>query len=187
MIFRLEEEFRFGTAYWFSYVSTTTVGLGDYFLEHSVLLPVDLVVFSLLFLFGFALLSNFLVKLRELVVELIGMEGITLAEALKKSNAPCCPPLPEKLKALSRRRARFIEGEAASSVGRDCNGDDGQVTSSEDCVSRSLFTGGVQDESVTGSSSRTSPTGGFGRQGGELATKSRRQGTRAKPLRTESN
>ena len=154
MIFRLEKEFRFGTAYWFSYMSTTTVGLGDYYLDHSVLLPVDLVVFSLLFLFGFALLSNFLVKLRDFVVEIVGLEGITLAEALRNSNAPCCPLLPKRFKTFSRRR--FVEEEESSSVGRAYSGDDGQVTSSADSCSRPVFTGVSQDDSVKGNS-RTLP------------------------------
>lgn len=111
--FRLEEEFQFSDAYWFSFISTTTVGLGDYFLEHSLILPVDLIVFSILFLLGFVLLSNFLVKLSQLVVEVIGLRGPSLAEALQRTNAPCCPPLPNiSAKPLSLRRRRNAETPA---------------------------------------------------------------------------
>ncbi len=121
--FRLEEEFQFGTAYWFSFISTTTVGLGDYFLEHSLILPVDLVAFSILFLLGFSLLSNFLVKLSELVVEIIGLRGPSLAEALRKTNAPCCPPFPQiSTKGLSLRHRRKAKVPARSpETVDDCN------------------------------------------------------------------
>jgi Ion channel len=54
-------------AYWFAFITTTTVGLGDFYLEHEVLLRRDLIAFSLMILVGFIFLANFLVKLTDLL------------------------------------------------------------------------------------------------------------------------
>lgn len=56
-------DFSLREGYWFSYISTTTVGLGDIILEPEVIVEVDLVIFPLLFLLGFVILSSFLGKL----------------------------------------------------------------------------------------------------------------------------
>lgn len=56
-----------------SYISTTTIGLGDIYLEPEVIVGEDLIVFPLLFLTGFTFLSAFLGKFSEaLVVTLKG-------------------------------------------------------------------------------------------------------------------
>lgn len=53
--------------YWFAYISTTTVGLGDIYLEPEVFRSTDLVTFPILFLTGFTLFSAFIGKLIEAV------------------------------------------------------------------------------------------------------------------------
>jgi len=63
---RLEEEVRFSDAYWFAFISTTTVGLGDFYPAPEVIFVTDLLAFSLSFLFGFVLLSTFLSELAQL-------------------------------------------------------------------------------------------------------------------------
>jgi hypothetical protein len=58
---------------WFaldSYISTTSVGLGDIYLEPEVIVGQDLIVFPLLFLTGFTLLSAFLGKFAEAIIAL---------------------------------------------------------------------------------------------------------------------
>jgi hypothetical protein len=62
--------FSFRDGYWFSYISTTTVGLGDIFLEPEVIQTRDLIVFPLLFLVGFVYLSSFLGKFAELALHM---------------------------------------------------------------------------------------------------------------------
>jgi len=88
---RLDEEMDFSEAYWFSYISTTTVGLGDNYLEHDVILRQDLFTFPLLFLTGFVLLANFFVKLTEVLTNLVPRNKPTLAAILAESNIPCLP------------------------------------------------------------------------------------------------
>eukprot|EP00522_Entomoneis_paludosa_P010230 CAMPEP_0172440536 /NCGR_PEP_ID=MMETSP1065-20121228/1163_1 /TAXON_ID=265537 /ORGANISM="Amphiprora paludosa, Strain CCMP125" /LENGTH=536 /DNA_ID=CAMNT_0013189429 /DNA_START=88 /DNA_END=1698 /DNA_ORIENTATION=- len=66
---RLDEELGLGSAYWFSYITTTTVGLGDIFLEPEVIVGIDLLYFPLLFLVGFTLLSAFVSKLATLIAK----------------------------------------------------------------------------------------------------------------------
>jgi hypothetical protein len=61
--------------YWFSFISTTTVGLGDIFLEPEVIQARDLVTFPLLFLVGFVFLSSFLGKFSEQVLHTYGSGG----------------------------------------------------------------------------------------------------------------
>ena len=65
---RLAEEaddFDYWDGVWFAYISTTTVGLGDIFLEPELLIARDLFVFSLLFLGSFTLLSAFLSEISK--------------------------------------------------------------------------------------------------------------------------
>lgn len=65
---RLGEEIEYKDAYWYAYITTTTVGLGDFYLEHVLITGVDLISWPVLILFGFVLLSAFLNKLTELLV-----------------------------------------------------------------------------------------------------------------------
>lgn len=63
---RLEDSsFGLNDGYWFAYISTTTIGLGDIFLEPEVIVARDLLVFPFSFLVGFTFLSAFLGKLAE--------------------------------------------------------------------------------------------------------------------------
>ncbi|KAL7557515.1 hypothetical protein ACA910_005269 [Epithemia clementina (nom. ined.)] len=68
---RLSEGFSMKDGYWFAYISTTTVGLGDFFLEPEVIVGIDLLYFPLLILMGFTFLSAFLGKLSALVEGLL--------------------------------------------------------------------------------------------------------------------
>lgn len=53
------------TGYWFAYISTTTVGFGDYYLAPEVITMGDLMTFPLMFLVGFSCLAAFLTNLSE--------------------------------------------------------------------------------------------------------------------------
>ena len=64
---RVGVDLKWDDAYWFAFISTTTVGLGDFFLEHHALRHRDLISFSLLLLLGFIFLATFVVKLTDLL------------------------------------------------------------------------------------------------------------------------
>ena len=54
-------------SYWFAYITTTTVGLGDYYLDHAAIIGIDLLIWPLLVLYGFVLLAAFLTALGTFV------------------------------------------------------------------------------------------------------------------------
>jgi Ion channel len=68
---RLFTSIRWQDAYWFAYISTTTIGLGDYYLTPEVIYTVDLLYFSLSYLFGFVLLSTFLTELGNALAQYV--------------------------------------------------------------------------------------------------------------------
>lgn len=74
-------------------ISTTTVGLGDYYLEHGVIIGYDLLVWPLLFLFGFVLLSSFLTKVAEFLASFFPSDKPSFAERLADANVPLFPCL----------------------------------------------------------------------------------------------
>lgn len=88
---RLGETIDYEDAYWFAFISTTTVGLGDFYLEHAVLVGYDLIIWPLLFLFGFVLLSTFLTKVAEFIHSFSPKNRMSFDERLAKVNAPLCP------------------------------------------------------------------------------------------------
>ncbi len=53
------EGFKFSDAYWFAFISVTTVGFGDYYFPHDLFRAVDLFYNPLLILIGYVLSANF--------------------------------------------------------------------------------------------------------------------------------
>lgn len=83
------EEVSYRESYWFSYISTTTVGLGDYILTPEVLVRRDLLVYPVLFLIGFTFFSAFIGKLAEMLGKPIAAKAQGLLDSFKKeSNKP---------------------------------------------------------------------------------------------------
>lgn len=72
-------EITIGEAYWFSYISLLTVGLGDFYLDAESLFYRDLIIWTSCFLVGFTFLSTFLGQLADLANQLFPDSG----EALK--------------------------------------------------------------------------------------------------------
>ena len=64
----------FTSAYWFSFISTTTVGFGDYYLEPEVIVGVDCLLFPIIFLLGFSTLASFLTTFSRLVRKMFHIE-----------------------------------------------------------------------------------------------------------------
>jgi hypothetical protein len=83
------DDFEFGDGYWFAFISTTTVGLGDIYLDPEVVVSQDLLGFSLLFLIGFVFLASFLGSLGGFLKRLERVGGSSLQDNLDKTTI-CC-------------------------------------------------------------------------------------------------
>jgi len=80
-------EFTFSDSFWFSYISSTTIGFGDIYLEPEVLLAQDLLTFPVLFLVSFVFVSAFLGKFSECIGALCGKKTLVgdLTEQLNRT------------------------------------------------------------------------------------------------------
>mmetsp|Transcript_21324 Transcript_21324/g.35261 ORF Transcript_21324/g.35261 Transcript_21324/m.35261 type:complete len:632 (+) Transcript_21324:75-1970(+) len=83
------DDFDFSEGYWFAFISTTTVGLGDVYLDPEVVVSQDLLVFSLLFLIGFIFLASFLGTLGGFLRKLEHVGGSSFQQNLEKTTF-CC-------------------------------------------------------------------------------------------------
>eukprot|EP00980_Cylindrotheca_fusiformis_P020276 scaffold7330_cov146-Cylindrotheca_fusiformis.AAC.15 len=71
---------------WFAFISTSTIGLGDYFLQPEVIFAVDALKFSVEFLIGFVFLSTFLNKIGEFLFSLLPKRSNSLEARLHATN-----------------------------------------------------------------------------------------------------
>jgi hypothetical protein len=81
-----EQEFTSFDALWWSYISSTTVGLGDYFLAPETIFVVDVFNWSLVFLCGFVTLTSFLGKVADIFVDVSPNATKNLKERLARTN-----------------------------------------------------------------------------------------------------
>lgn len=78
--------------FWFAFISTTTVGLGDFYLQPEVTFASDVLQFSLMFLVGFVFLASFLGKISEGIASLAPNLGGRLPARLAATNFCVCKP-----------------------------------------------------------------------------------------------
>lgn len=97
-------------AFWFSYISVSTVGLGDFHVDHTLFLPRDMFYIPLCFLVGFVLLANFLLKLSDILIKYLPCDR--LEENLRQSHKDS--HIPNALENADDTRK-------ASQVGKDSN------------------------------------------------------------------
>eukprot|EP00529_Nitzschia_sp_RCC80_P015114 CAMPEP_0113464224 /NCGR_PEP_ID=MMETSP0014_2-20120614/13087_1 /TAXON_ID=2857 /ORGANISM="Nitzschia sp." /LENGTH=709 /DNA_ID=CAMNT_0000356291 /DNA_START=95 /DNA_END=2224 /DNA_ORIENTATION=- /assembly_acc=CAM_ASM_000159 len=73
-------------AQWFAYISTTTVGLGDYYLPPDVLFLHDAFIFAFIFLAAFSLFAAFLTSLVDLISSFLPKHQDILEFQLAETN-----------------------------------------------------------------------------------------------------
>ncbi|KAG7345565.1 ion channel [Nitzschia inconspicua] len=71
---------------WWSYISLTTVGLGDYFLEPETMFTVDVFLWSLLFFIGFVTVTTFLNKVTSWLGSFYTHTTSNLKERMARSD-----------------------------------------------------------------------------------------------------
>jgi Ion channel len=62
-------EVTFRDGFWFAYISTTSIGLGDFILNPAVLVATDMIFWPFIFLLGFVLFSAFICNLSAVVMK----------------------------------------------------------------------------------------------------------------------
>ena len=77
-------------AIWFAFISTSTVGLGDYYLQPEVMFGSDAMKFSVWFLTGFVFLSNFFGKVAESLASILPKRNNSLEARLENTRVFAC-------------------------------------------------------------------------------------------------
>jgi hypothetical protein len=77
---------------WFAYISTSTIGLGDYYPQPELIFASDALKFSLTFLVGFVFLSTFFNKIIQFIQSLLPDRENSLESRLKATRFFLCWP-----------------------------------------------------------------------------------------------
>jgi hypothetical protein len=78
---------------WFAFISTATIGLGDYYLQPEVIFASDALKYSLLFMVGFVFLSTFFGKIVEFLQCFLPSKHNSLENRLAKTRVLACWPV----------------------------------------------------------------------------------------------
>jgi hypothetical protein len=125
---RLGQKVRLSDAFWFSYISTTTIGLGGPYLEPEVLVMADLITFPVIFLISFSIFGSFVEEVQAALYK--PLEGrATLGDVLKEYG-------PLKKKGVLEQSIEFDISEKGLRVSGETNDELGAAN-----VARTLATG----------------------------------------------
>ena len=85
-----------GDTMWFAFISSSTIGLGDYFLQPEVMFADYALRFSVYFLIAFVFLTTFLGKIADMLFHNVPQDGdgLDLKSRLERTNVFCwdfCP------------------------------------------------------------------------------------------------
>jgi hypothetical protein len=98
---------------WFAFISTSTIGLGDYFLQPEVMFASDALKFSVYYLIGFVFLSTFLNKIGDLLSSMMPKRSNSLQARLKATNLILWKHWPCNASALSNSQGA-LEAEVST-------------------------------------------------------------------------
>lgn len=77
-------------ALWFAYISTSTIGLGDFFLQPEVIFASDTLKYSATFMIGFVFLSTFFGKIAESLAWMLPRRESSFQARLKATRPLAC-------------------------------------------------------------------------------------------------
>lgn len=86
----------FRDGYWFAYISTTTIGLGDFTLNPAVLVATDMIFWPFIFLLGFVLFSAFICNLSAVVMKPVHDYTHQLSHRLEETHMFFGKPIPQR-------------------------------------------------------------------------------------------
>lgn len=79
-------------ALWFAFISTSTIGLGDFYLQPELIFASDTMKYSVLYLIGFVFLSTFFGKIAETLAHLLPEKHNSLEARLAGTRVLACWP-----------------------------------------------------------------------------------------------
>lgn len=82
---RLQDDVTLFEAFWFSYISTTTVGLGDFFIDPDVLVVPDLLTFPVMFLISFVFFGAFIAEVSSVLLKPF-KHDVPFVDVLRQTN-----------------------------------------------------------------------------------------------------
>jgi hypothetical protein len=81
-----------GDELWFAFISTSTIGLGDFYLQPEIIFSSDAMKYSVLFMIGFVFLSTFFGKIVETLSWLLPKQHNSLEQRLARTRVLACWP-----------------------------------------------------------------------------------------------
>mmetsp|Transcript_17955 Transcript_17955/g.31472 ORF Transcript_17955/g.31472 Transcript_17955/m.31472 type:complete len:676 (-) Transcript_17955:6-2033(-) len=81
-----------GDTLWFAWISTSTIGLGDFYLQPEIVFASDTLKYSVLYMIGFVLLSTFFGKIAETLSYLQPTQHNSLEARLANTRVLACWP-----------------------------------------------------------------------------------------------
>lgn len=94
----------FRDGFWFAYISTTTIGLGDFILNPAVLVATDMIFWPFIFLLGFVLFSAFICNLSAVVMKPVHDYTHQLSHRLEKTHMFFGKPIPQRDSGINEQR-----------------------------------------------------------------------------------
>jgi hypothetical protein len=107
---------------WFAFISTSTIGLGDYYLQPEIVFASDTLKYSVLFLIGFVFLASFFGKIAATLNYLMPQQHNSLEYRLQKTRVLACWPwgwMPWEARIKKKHEEEGVEEETDDELASD--------------------------------------------------------------------